>query len=311
MKSRSQVFRSLAIMQKAGLPLCASLDSLAIQFAGGPEREALEKMAMALRCGRGLRQSAGQATPLFDSYHQALLGVAEQTGDLAACLESLAVREESRQALRQRISAQLVYPVLVFSSMLLLAVVGLPILRSAVPNSGLPSPQALVMFLGLAALSLRSVRLRKLLYNLKPLRELRHKLATAHFLASWSGMLEQGIPLLLSLELAAHASQDPKCASALLAIAQSLRSGASLEQAFVRSPYFSPLVKGCVLGGMECGALPRFTRHLAELYELEVASAVESLVCLLAPFCLMFMGAALLLALLTTVQPLLNLAAQL
>lgn len=311
MQERARLFRSLAVMQRAGLPLLQSLESLARQTIRPVTGQALERMLSALYRGASLRQATAAAAPLFDTFHQAVVALAEQTGDLGGCFEQLARREERRLALRQQIQGQLMYPLFVFASLLLFLLIGGPLLGSALPGAKSPGVS---LWLGGAALIAtfgRSGSLRARVRDLKPVRELRKALATAHFLQTWSGMLEQGVPLLLSLKLSAHASEDPRCAAAILEVAESLRSGAGLSCAFARSHYFPPLVKGCVSAGEECGSLPRFAQHLAGLYEMQVLSAIDALLPLLAPACLLMMGLVLLGSLLSTLQPLLRLVAQL
>lgn len=304
---RAQIFRSLCLLQQSGVTIDRSLELLGRQFAHRPAGAWLARAANVLRSGGSLTQAARASQELFSSYHQALIGLGEKSGSLDGSLATLAQHEERGQELRQRLLAQLTYPALVFLFMLGFMLVGGPLLLGRVlPWYLLPT----LMLSGLC-LGVTLYRQRQRIMDCGPLRRLLRNWATAQFLGNWSGLLEQGVPLLTSLQLGAHASQDPACRRAVTEIIERLRAGQSLEACFQNSQYFSPLVKGAVKAGLECGRLPGLLRALVQIYEIEINSALEAVTALLSPFAMLLMGAILMVFLWFTATPMIRLAASL
>lgn len=304
---RAQIFRSLCLLQQSGVTIDRSLELLGRQFADRPAGLSLCKAANVLRSGGSLAQAARAGEGLFTSYHQALMGLGEKSGNLDGSLATLAQHEERSQELRGRLLAQLTYPALVFLFMLGFMLVGGPwLLSKVVPWFVFPA----VLIAGLCGAALAYVG-RHRLANLAPVRRLQRNLATAQFLGNWSGLLEQGVPLLTSLQLAAHASLDPKCRQAITQIIERLRAGQDLAGCFESSDYFAPLVKGTVKAGLECGRLAGMLRALVHIYEIEMNSALEAITALLGPILMMLMGALLMIFLWFTAGPMIRLAGSL
>ena len=270
---RAQMFRSLSLLQASGIRLDYSLDLV----------------------GR-LRE--GQA--MFSSYHRAVLDLGEKSGNLDRSLAYLARHEEDSSHLRQKIAAELTYPVLVLGSMLALVLLLAPSLR-------LPLWPFALIAICLAGLWMARGRLPVP----GPWKKFRKTRATAQFLSCWGNLLEQGIPMLTSLQLSAHASQEGECSRAITRIQAGLRAGQELPACFRESGYFTPLVEATIVAGLECGSLDQLRRPLVNLYEVELEANLRALVSLLNPICMVLVGGLLMVFLGCSVTPLLKLAAQL
>jgi type II secretory pathway component PulF len=294
---RAQMFRSLSLLQASGIRLDHSLDLVGRQLQHG---YTLRRAASVLRCGGSLSQALRESQGLFCSYHQAVIHLGEKSGNLDGCLEYLARHEETSTKLRQKIAAELTYPMLVLAGLLGIVLMLAPWLH-------LPFWPFALAGLGLAGLW--AVRAR--LPVPAPWKRFRKTWATARFLSCWGSLLEQGIPMLTSLQLSAHASPEGGCRAAVTRIQAGLKAGEPLPESFRKCGYFSPLVVGTIAAGLECGSLDQLLRPLVELYEVELETNLQAVVALLNPLCMLLVGGLLTIFLGTSVAPLLKLAAQL
>jgi len=305
-RQRCQLFRSLSLLQASGFCLDRSLDLMGRQLGHGM---ALRKAAAILRSGGSLGQALRDADGFFSSYHQAVIHLGESSGTLDHCFEYLARHEESSSRLRQKIQAQLIYPGLVLAALMLVVLVLGPWLLSHLQlpfnTFWLLLPAALVP----ALLSRPAVRGRLVRWG--PLGRLRKVWATSRFLSCWGDLLEQGTPMLQSLQLTAHANPDPECQAAVHLILERLRAGGDLCECFEGCGYFGPVVTGTVVAGLECGSLDRLLRPLVELYEVELDTSLEAVASLLCPLCMLAVGALLLVFLMASAGPLLKMVSQL
>ena len=295
---RAQLFRSLSLLQASGVRLDRSLDLLGRQRKDGYP---LLRAAAVLRCGGSLTAALRDSQGLFTSYHQAVLQLGEKSGNLDECFGYLAGHEESSERLRQKVVAELTYPGLVLACLLLMVSIMGPLLLGW-------SPWVLGLALLPALLAKPALRLAG---RSAPVRRLQRVCATSRFLSCWASLLQQGIALPTSLQLAAHASDQPRCREAITQILEGLRAGGDLPECFRAESYFDPLVAGTIAAGLECGSLDRLLQPLVELYEVELENSLKALTALLSPLCMLLIGGLLMLFLLTSVAPLLRLAAQL
>lgn len=295
---RAQLFRSLSLLQSSGVCLDRSLDLMGRQLESGYP---LRRAAAVLRCGGSLAQALRDCDGIFSSYHQAVLQLGEKSGTLDDCFGYLADHEESSERLRQRVVAELTYPCLVFGCLLLMALLLGPTLLSWSPWILLAAP--LLVWVRKPAW--------RWFQDRAPLRRLRKVWATSRFLSCLGRLLEQGIALPTSLQLAAHASPEPACRAAIMRILQGLQAGGELSECFRQCGYFSPMVAGTIAAGLECGSLDQMLRPLVQLYEVELETSLKAVASLLGPLCMLVIGGLLMLFLVTSVAPLLRLADQL
>lgn len=304
--SHAQLFRNLAIMYKGGVPLERAVDTLRIQWRGQPLGEALERMYLQLCQGRSLSQAGRSVGGPFRDLHVALFRIGEESGGLDESLEVLASYEEESCRLKQQIRSQLAYPILVLGVMLVLLGAGLPWMSRMLPGS-ISCVPTLLLLGGLLGVGLRHRQLLEWLGRYRPFSDLRRSWATSQFLGLWSGLLDRGIPLAKSLDLAGQASPCPLCSQACQQLTRQVVEGIPLAEAFHENEYFAVSVKGCVVAGLESGRLPRMLKALKLLEDQQVACTIEATVSLLTPLIMAFLGLLLLIFLHQTLTPLMAL----
>ncbi|MBT9588558.1 type II secretion system F family protein [bacterium] len=303
--SRAQLFRSLAVMVRAGVPILRAVQTLKVQWREYPAGPSLDRFHLQLCQGKSLSQAGRGIGEPFQELHLAVFALGEQSGSLDEALEVLAGYEEDRSRLGQQIRSQLAYPLLVLATMLVLLGVGLPWLARALPGT-VSWPTSLLVLTGVGAVSLGHRRVVQWLGTCHPFSDLRKAWASSQFLGLWSGLLERGVPIAQSLVLAGRASPCPECRQACQQLISDIVEGGDLGQVFQASAYFAPAVKGCVVAGVESGRLPAMLGALKRLEDQRIGCALDSSVALITPFVMVLLGLLLLLFLHQTLTPIMG-----
>lgn len=103
--------QELAVLLDAGVPLLEALDTL-VEKDGGAAAAALQRVAGALRRGEPLSRSLAQADGAFDELFVSLVAASERSGRVAAALRHHAAFLGWSEALRARLIAASIYPLM-------------------------------------------------------------------------------------------------------------------------------------------------------------------------------------------------------
>lgn len=317
---RAVFFRCLSLMFLSGIHLGRSFDILARQSEHPDLARAAGEVSERLRHGSSLSRALVQGRAPMTPFTLRLVQLGESTGTLGVLLTRLADYEEKLALLQHRVQAQLTYPLLL-ATLCLIAILALPpwlfaALRPALGQTGLPWFSQLVLglsrLLGSPLLWLLGgglvYRFRKGLLSqarhLPGLSSALSTLAQARFLRSLALALETGLPLQQSLQLAGGCSglEEP-CRQAV----ESVVSGATVAQGLAATGAFSPVIIQGLRAGEESGKVSQMLLSLAQLFDLELETAIRRFLDLLEPILMLVMGLAAGAFIIATALPLLKL----
>lgn len=321
-RDRSVFFRCLATLFESGVRLDRSFDLLSQQGECQPMRLAAAAVSLKLAAGQNLSRCLQSHPNCFSSFHVRMMQVGERSGSLGLMFRQLADHEEQRDKLQQRIRGSLFLPLLITVGCLLMVGVLLPILLNNILQlmaehaQSLPWPTRLLM--GVAA-GLRSpffyllvplgvglglAAWPKVRHNIRLMKAVEDRLlampglgrllclaATAQFSHSLALMLETGLALLPSLELAGSTSGSWRLQELSSAAADRLRAGDDLPQALGVIPFFPAAYLSTLKAGGESGSMSEMLRFLARFYDLELDSSLDTFTRLLEPLVLAGVGA--------------------
>ncbi|MCY2927480.1 MAG: type II secretion system F family protein [Planctomycetota bacterium] len=135
--------RELATLSAAGIPLLSALHTLAEQHRGH-FRTVIEVLADAVASGTSLAEAMERHPEYFDELCHNVVQVGESTGGLEQALRRLAEFKEKAHRLRSRVITALIYPAIVGTVGLAVAVFMMtfvvPNLLSTLANAGRPLP---------------------------------------------------------------------------------------------------------------------------------------------------------------------------
>ena len=112
----------------------------------------------------------------------------------------------------------------------------------------------------------------------------------SRFTNSAAVLIKGGIPLAQALEITSDSVDNAFYRGVLHEIADSVRQGSLLSEAFQASPYFPPLVAQMTAVGEATGQLEQIFTRLANFYGRETDKVVGNIVDLIQPLLMIVIG---------------------
>ena len=332
----SLLTRQLATLLDSGLTMEQALSALIEEAEAPLTREVLAGVKSELMAGASLAAALGGHERSFPEFYRALVRGGEESGALPKVLQHLADYLDARQALRQKTSLALLYPILVavvataIVTGLLVYVVPqvvqvfqqsrqtLPLLtRGLIGLSDflrMAWPFLLLIFVLIAigahmALRRPPVRSRwhAFLLRLPSLGTLIRGVDTSRFASTLAILVGGGVPLLAALASGARAMGNNVMRQAVERAIERVREGTSLARALGETRAFPPLLVHLVASGEMSGKLEPMLERAARLETQALERRLAVFLTLLEPAMILVMGAAVLLIVLAILLPIIQL----
>ncbi len=320
-KDRDKVVfsRQFATMISAGVPIIQALQVLCEQTENRKFRRILYEVKNDVEGGSSLYEAMKKHPDVFDELYVNMINAGEAGGVLDTVLQRLAEYIEKAANLKSKVKGAMIYPSVV--SFVAIAVVTI-ILVFVIPTfeklfeeagSALPALTQMVinlshwvknniLYMFLTAIGL--FVLYKILYKFDKTRilldsmklklplfgNLLKKVAIARFSRTLSTMISSGVPILQSLEIVAKTSGNKVLELGILEVKKGVAEGQPIAQPLEDVGIFPPLVIHMVSIGEASGALDTMLAKVADFYDEEVEIAVETLMSLIEPVMIVFLG---------------------
>jgi general secretion pathway protein F len=333
------VTRQAATLIGSGIPLVEGLAALTEQAENPRLKSVLGQVRDRVNEGASLADAMEQAGP-FPGLYVSMVRAGEAGGALEQVMERLADYLESQVRLRNKVSAILVYPVvmLLFAMVVVgvLVTVVLPQITELLVSLNQPLPFytrwiiALSHFardgwwailLGLLAIgfgfraAVRTARGRALYdrtrLRLPVLGRTVRLLAIARFTRTLSTLLSGGLPIVRALGTARDVASNAVLGRAIDAARESITEGTSIAGPLRASGEFPPLVTHMIEVGERSGELEAMLAKVADTYEEQVETTVSRLTALLEPLLILVMVGIVVTIILATLVPLLQITSSL
>jgi general secretion pathway protein F len=331
----SLLTRQMATLLESGLTIEQSLNALIEEATAPLTREVLAGVKTELTAGSSLAGALGAYEKSFPDFFRALVHGGEESGALPTVLQHLADYLDARQAMRQKTSLALIYPVLV-SVVAVLIVTGLlmyvvpqvvqvfqqskqtlPLLTRALIGlsdflqASWPYLLALIISAAVAArIVLRRDALRRrwhdLMLSLPWLGSLIRSLNTSRFASTLAILGGGGVPLLTALQSGARVMTNLKMRAAVEQSIGRVREGASLARALGETRAFSPLLVHLVASGEASGKLQHMLDRAAKLENQSLERRMAVFLTVLEPAMILVMGGIVLLIVLAILLPIIE-----
>jgi type IV pilus assembly protein PilC len=322
LKEVALMSRQLATMVSSGLTLVRSLSVLSDQIESKPLREAMMQVRSDVEQGTLLSAALEKLPKIFPPLYISMVKAGEVGGSLDLVLLKLSTTLEKQVELRSKVRAAMAYPaivmclVVVIVSALMIFVV--PIFKKLFQSLGatLPLPTRIVigvsniiasvyLLVVVAAIIIIIIAARRWIatpggretwdrLKLKPpvFGSLVHKVALTRFTSTLASLLTAGVPIIESLEIVAANSGNQLVADAVRGAQDGVRQGQSLSSTLAQYDVMPIMVTQMIETGEESGALDSMLDKVAEFYDNEVNSTIQSLTSVLEPLMIVTMGCA-------------------
>lgn len=312
--------RQLATMLQSGIPLVQAFEII----GAGHDKPAMQRLVLDIKAtvegGSTLHEALAKHPLYFDDLFVNLVEAGEQAGALETLLDKVATYKEKTEALKKKIKKALFYPAAV---MVVAVVVTVILLIFVIPQfeslfagfgADLPAFTRFVIDLskGLQANGLwfgaivgggvyffmytyqRSRPLResvdRLMLKMPVLGPILVKAAIARYSRTLATMFAAGVPLVEALTSVAGATGNIVYENAVLKMRDEVATGNRLQRTMEATGLFPNMVNQMIAVGEESGSLDQMASKVADFYELEVDTAVDSMSSLLEPLIMAILG---------------------
>ncbi len=337
---RALLYRELAALLDAGIPLDRSLQLLAEGAAVEAAAEPLARVRDEVREGRRLSQALKESAMGIRGDEEAVLLAGESSGTLAKVCVSLADLLERESEVGEQLKSALTYPLLVcvLAGGVLALVVGfllpvyekllgglgkdLPLLTEAVLSFGralrhpLGFTLAMLPLAGLAWLIWKLIRepeqiLPRKRFSLPFLGGLFAAMSRARFARTLSLLLEGGVRLPEAVEISGRATGSPWLTDLANALAERIRQGARIGEGLQDVPVLGTELSGWMKAGEQTGTLHELLLHAARAEERAWDRGVKRSLSLIEPLLIVGVGVMILVVALAILLPMLRINSQL
>jgi type IV pilus assembly protein PilC len=305
-KDRITFTRQLATLIGAGLPLAASLRTVAEQTQSKKMKTIVEEILSNVEAGKTLYESFAKYPDTFNGVYLALIKAGETSGTLDLALQRLANQEEKDAAMLSKIRGALVYPgiilvviIAVLAFMMIMVVPQVQGLYSDM-NKELPDLTKILVaisnffgqFWWLVALVVvgiigacwyavkRTPAGRKTMDSFKlhvpVFGGLFRKLYVSRFARTAEMMLSTGVPMLDSIQIAIDATSNVVVEEEYSKSLDVIKGGKPLSEALRDRNYMLPLVYQMASIGEESGKIDEMLGKAASVYETELDEQINN-----------------------------------
>jgi type IV pilus assembly protein PilC len=303
---------------KAGLPILKALDLLSDRVAAPRLRPVLSEVRRRVREGALLSEALAENGSFPKVYTTSVLA-GEKSGNLSGVLEYYIAYQRVTTGIRKKLVAALIYPmILVFAAISIVTYVVAYVIPQfarlyADMNITLPLATRILIsvavgfrpyLLGVVALLVAigisiyfwsrteagGLALDKVKLKLPFVGDTWIKFQIAQFSRTLSTLLAGGTPLVQALDTAANSITSKLVGDAVRESAKLIREGQSLHAALASTKIFPELALEMTEVGEASGALAPMLTSVAEFYEEEVSVRTSTMVSLIEPAILLFMG---------------------
>jgi type IV pilus assembly protein PilC len=313
--------RQLGTLLKAGMPLLRGLEVLGRQEKNPRFRGVIESIAESIKSGDALSGAMTRHPRIFGQLYVNMIKAGEAGGTLDTVLDRLARFQEKSLHLRGKLTAAMVYPVIVLGVAvailcgLLVFVVPKfqqifadllkgaplpPLTRAVITISDLVRHNVLIA-LGVviaAGLTFRYFRrtplgarvVDTLLVKLPLFGDLVLKAVIARFGRTLGTLLSSGLPILPALLITRDTCGNARVAGAIMEVHDRVKEGSPVARPLEATAVFPPMVTSMIEVGEHSGQLPEMLNKVADIYEDEVDHAVAGLSALIEPVLILFLA---------------------
>ena len=312
--------RQLAIMFKSNISLVESLKAISQEIKNNTFKENILTISEDVEAGTLFSKALSRYPKIFSFFYVSVIKSGEISGKLTQSLEYLANHLEKEYHLTSKIRGALMYPALVVFVIILVLVLlvffVLPTLIDIFDAGGHQLPLATRIIVGLSvwlqtwwlavliSFIVTAVFLIKyfstgegrktfdrMILKIPLVGNFLQMIYLGRFAENFSTLISSGLPAIQSLEITADIINNVHYRQAILRSKDDLSKGQMISLALRRFPELFPSIFiQMTLVGEKTGQLDSVLMNLVDFYQKEIDRTVDSLVSVLEPILIVFLG---------------------
>lgn len=328
--------RYISLLISAGLPLGESFDLLISESKIPLVKRVLQDIALSINQGKSLLFAFGKYPKFFDDNFLAMVKTGETSGTLSKSFDYLSRQFKQQEELKQKVVSAMIYPVIIIALMFgivsLMFTFVMPRLAKAFLKMNLDIPLAtkimletslwveknlllvgisVVIIAFLFILAIMSSKGQKIFFSviikLPVIKDVFLQYNLARFTQSLSSLLQGGVPIIDSLEIASKALITPRKEQIAKMFRERVAQGLSLTVVFSEEKLFPTLMNQMIAIGERSGNLDKILVDLSIFYQEEVENSLKNFIAVLEPVLLIIIGVGVGLLVLSVISPIYSL----
>jgi type IV pilus assembly protein PilC len=325
--------QELAALVQAGLPILECLDLLIERRKNPVFKQTLVDVKDQVRSGVSLSDAFASHGDLFPSIYSSSLASGERSGEIVNVLQRYIKYMKTMLGLRKKVVSAIVYPaVLAALSGILIGILifyilpkfseffegmetDLPMLTVVLVGTSLFLRDHVLFVLGFAIVgwvgftawkrtATGRMQLDQVRLSLPLIGKVWQKYAISGFCRTLGTLLSGGIPLVPSLEIATNSVGIHLYTERLKVVSERVREGRSLYESLEQTGLLTDMSIGMIRVGEQTGALEGMLFNISDFYDEEIDNDLQTIISLLEPLMLIFMGVVIAVILLSIYLPL-------
>jgi type IV pilus assembly protein PilC len=311
--------RQFSTLQDAGLPVLRSLRILEKQMKPSALKNALIDVVEDVESGSTLSESLGRHPKCFDRLYVNMVKAGEAGGALEVILQRLAEFKEKAQSLKRKVVGAMVYPSVVIcvavGILTFIMVSIIPKFKKIFEEFGLSLPQATKILIDVSDwvasywyviplfplgvyLLIKLIRLTRagnyaldrMVLWIPIVGSLVEKTIVARTMRTLGTLISSGVPILEALAIVKDTANNVVFERMFQRVLESIREGDTIADPLREARLVDDMVVNMVEVGEETGDLDTMLYKVADFYDEEVDTLVKSLISLLEPIMIVFLG---------------------
>jgi len=332
----STMTRQLATLIAAHIPIVEALDALTDQVDNPNLKAAVARVRSDVNEGANLHAALAKYPDIFPDLYISMVESGEASGALDIVLVRLADFLEYQARLKKKVMGAMIYPLLMIGfgvvAVLMIFTVVIPELEVVFQDAqaSLPTVTVIVLWMSrftiaywwamlivVVATALAAQKTVKTNWGRRKWDEIKLKLpvfgelirmiAVSRFTKTLSTLLKSGIPLLPSLRVVKNVVGSITIREAIDRASTNLTEGQGISGPLKRSGQFPPLVTHMISVGEKTGEIEEMLERVAEHYEYQVETRIQSLTSRLEPFMIIALACIVLVIVLSVILPMIEL----
>lgn len=311
--------RQMATLFEAQVSALRVFELLSIQAEKPALRTKLAEVASDLQSGNTISEALGKHPDVFSDFYVNMVRSGEESGKLDQTLLYLADYLDRTHEVTSKVKGALVYPAFIvftfIAVMVLMLTVVIPKISGILTDSGQEIPVYTRVVLGISNFFVdygvfilivlviggfffwRYTRTESGQYSvarfkisIPAVQVLYRKLYLSRIADNMNVMLLSGIPIVRGLELTSKIVDNKVYEDILKKATEDVKTGSSISDAMMKSGEIPGIFIAMIKIGEETGQLGNILKTLAAFYRREVVNAIDTIVGLIEPIMIVFLG---------------------
>ena len=320
LKDKVFLFKYLALMLSVGTDLVAAMRILLSDYTTGPIHEFLLEVKNNLEKGLPFSLAFEQNPTQFSLITANLIKAGEKSGNLQEVFEKLSYTLEKNSDLQTKVKSSLSYPIILIVMCVVLVYALLvfifPQMGSIFKKNDMEIPALtkfmmtlsdflnanmvvvtilmilvpIILFIYFSKTSSGKKTLNTIINFVKPIRTLLEKIILQRLCSTLASLIKSGMPIITALQITSNTLGNIRYEEAMKRIVLKITRGTSIGESFRAEPVFPSSLVNLISIGEKAGSTYNILITLADFYEKEIDASLKSLVSLIEPTILIFMG---------------------